>query len=92
MQRMTLKARKDSDSQYYIGLASIDKEGEKYVALLTMLDRKKKRSKYAASDIRISGRSKETVCRQMREIALICAPDKDVNVIDLEELKKLYEE
>lgn len=93
MQFKTLKAVKSSDSQFHIMIASIAQNSEgKYEGILMIADKKKPKSKYAASDIRIVGRNKETVYRQIREIADLYPPiKKDVTILDTEEMKKLYE-
>ena len=93
MQFQTLKAVKSSDSQFYITIASIGRSsGGKYEAILVIADKKKPKSKYEASDIHIVGRNKETVYRQIKEIADLYPPiKKDVTILDTEEMKKLYE-
>ena len=93
MQFQTLKAVKSSDSQFHIVIASIalNKEG-KYEGILAIADKKRPKSRYEASDIHIVSRKKETVYRQIREIAGIYPPIKeDVTIIDTEEMKKIYE-
>ena len=89
----TIKAVNSSDSQLHIVIASIGRNGEdKYEAILTVADKKKPKSKYEASNIHIVGRNKETVYKQIREIAGIYPPiKKDVIILDTEEVKKLYE-
>lgn len=93
MQFRTLKALKNSDSQFYVAIASIDiNSGGKYEGILMIADKKKPKSKYEASDIHIVGRNKETVYKQIREIAGIYPPIKiDVIILDIEEMGKLYE-
>lgn len=93
MQFQILKAAKNSDSQFYVAIASIGINSEgKYEGILMIADRKKPKSKYEASDIHIVGRNKETVCQQIREIAELFPPiKKDVMILDTEEMKKLYE-
>lgn len=93
MQNLILKAGEtDSVSQFYIALASIDvMEDGRYKAILTLGDRKKPRSKYAASDIHIIGRSKATVYKQVQEVAAVFPPMKTIKVMDMEEIRKLYE-
>lgn len=93
MQFQVLKAVKGSDSQFHVVLANIDVNSEgKYEGILMIADKKKSKSKYEASDIHIVGRNKETVYRQIKEIAGIYPPIKnDVTILDLEEMKKLYE-
>lgn len=94
MQFQTLKAVKSSDSQFHIVIASIDRNSEgKYEGILAIMDQKKPKSRYTASDIHIVGRNKETVYKQIREMAGIYPPiKKDVMILDVEEMKKLYEE
>lgn len=93
MQFQISKAVKNSDSQFYVAIASIGINSEgKYEGILMIADRKKPKSKYEASDIHIVGRNKETVCQQIREIAGLYPPiKKDVMILDTGEMKKLYE-
>lgn len=93
MQFQTIKAVKSFDSQFHIAIASIslNKEG-KYEGILLIGDKKRPKSRYEASNIHIVSRNKETVYRQIREIAGIYPPIKeDVTIIDTEEMKSLYE-
>lgn len=92
MQFQTLKAVKSSDSQFHIVIASIDRKEGKYEGILLIADKKKPKSRYEASNIHIIGRNKETVYRQIREIAGLYPPiKKDVVILDTEEMRKLYE-
>ena len=93
MQLQTLKAVKSSDSQFHIMIASVTRNSEgKYEGILMIADKKRPKSRYAASDIRIVGRNKETVYKQIKEIAGLYPPiKKDVIILDTEEMKKLYE-
>ena len=93
MQFQTLKAVKSSDSQFHIVIASIAQNSEgKYEGILIIADKKKPKSRYEASDIHIVGRNKETVYKQIKEIAGLYPPiKKDVTILDEEEMKKLYE-
>lgn len=93
MQFQTLKAVKKSDSQFYVAIASVGINSEgKYEGILMIADRKKPKSRYEASDIRIVGRNKEIVYRQIKEIAGLYPPtEKDVMILDTEEMGKLYE-
>lgn len=93
MQFQTLKAVKNSDSQFYVAIASIGINSDgKYEGILMIADRKKTKSRYEASDIYIVGRNKETVYRQIKEIAGLYSPiKKDVVILDTEEMRKLYE-
>lgn len=55
-------------------------------------DKKRPKSRYEASDIHIVSRNKDTVYKQIKEIAGIYPPiKKDVIILDAEEMKKLYE-
>lgn len=94
MHKVILKAREaDNTSRFYIAIASVDvKNDRRYEAILTIGDRKQPKSKYAASDVHITGRSKEIVYEQIREVATIFPPMKNVQVLDIEEMRKLYEE
>ena len=93
MQFQKLKAVKSSDSQFHIAIASISRNSEeKYEAILAVADKKKPKSRYEASSIHIMGRNKETVYRQIKEIAALYPPvGKDVIILDTEAMKKLYE-
>ena len=93
MQFQTLKAVKSSDSQFHVMIASIAQNSEgKYEGILIIADKKKPKSRYEASDIHIVGRNKETVYKQIKEIAGLYPPiKKDVTILDEEEMKKLYE-
>lgn len=87
MQIITLKAAEKGNSQYAIVLGSlVKKEDKKYDALLLLIDKKKPKAKYGASDIHITGRNKDTVLKQVREIAAVFPPiKKDVSFMDLTE-------
>lgn len=91
MQIQTLKAVKNSASQFYVAIASIGINSEgKYEGILMIADKKKPKSKYEASDIHIVGRNKETVYRQIKEIADLYLPiKKDVTILDTEEMGKM---
>ncbi len=93
MQFQTLKAVKNSDSRFHIVIASIapDEEG-KHEAILTIADKKKPKNRYEASNIHIIGRNKETVYQQIKEIAGIYPPVKDVIILDTEKMRELYEQ
>lgn len=93
MQFQTLKAVKSSDSQFHIVIASIALNKEKkYEGILAIADKKRPKSRYEASDIHIVSRNKETVYKQIKEIAGLYPPiKKDVIILDEEEMKKLYE-
>ena len=88
MQFQTLNAVKSSNSQFHIVIASISLNQEgKYKGVLTIADKKRPKSRYEASDIHIVSRNKETVYRQIREIAGIYPPIKeDVTILDMEEM------
>lgn len=93
MQFQTLKAVKNSDSQFYVAIASIGVNNEgKYEGILMIADKKRPKSRYEASDIHIVGRNKETVYRQLKEIADLYPPTKkDVMILDTEKMERLYE-
>lgn len=93
MQFQTLKAVNNSDSQFYVAIASIGVNSEgKYEGILMIADKRRPKNRYEASDIRIVGRNKETVYRQIKEIASLYPPTKkDVMILDTEEMRKLYE-
>lgn len=82
---LTIKAQKESHSQYAIILGGVVKtENEKYEAFFTLVDKKKPRAKFGASEIRVKSRNKETLLNQVKQIAEIFPPlKKDVNVLDL---------
>lgn len=93
MQFQSLKAVKSSDSQFHIMIASIAINIEKkYEGILAIADKKRPKSRYETSDIHIVSRNKETVYKQIKEIAGLYPPiKKDVIILDAEEMKKLYE-
>lgn len=93
MHFQTIKAVKNSDSQFYVAIASIGINSEgKYEGVLMIADSRKPKSRYEASDIRIVGRNKETVHKQIKEIAGLYPPvKKDVIILDTEEMRALYE-
>ncbi|MDO4334071.1 MAG: hypothetical protein Q4C58_15495 [Eubacteriales bacterium] len=82
---LTIKARKESDSQYAIVLGGVmKKEDEKYEAFFTLIDKKKPRAKYGASEIKITSGDKETLQDQIKQLAEVFPPvKKDVNILDL---------
>ena len=88
MQFQTLNAVKSSNSQFHIVIASISLNQEgKYKGVLMIADKKRPKSRYEASDIHIVSRNKETVYRQIREIAGIYPPMKeDVTILGMEEM------
>lgn len=86
MHFQTIKAVKNSNSQFYVAIASIGINSEgKYEGVLMIADSRKPKSRYEASDIRIVGRNKETVYKQIKEIAGLYPPvKKDVIILDTE--------
>lgn len=82
---LTIKAQKESNSQYAIILGGVvRKEDDKYEAFFTLADKKKPRAKYGASEIRIASRNKETLLNQVKQLAEMFPPcKKDVNILDL---------
>lgn len=87
VQIITLKAVKTDNSQYAIALGSLVKnEDKKYDAYLAMIDKKKPKAKYEAFGIHITGGNKDTVLKQVRELATVFPPTRnDVSFIDLTE-------
>lgn len=81
-----LKAGKTE--QYFVVAAMISwqKEQQRYEGMLLIQEKGRERSKYGASDIRIWSKKKETVYAQLKQIAALYPPKKDVNIIDTEEL------
>lgn len=60
------------------------KENGEYEAFFTLIDKKKPRSKFGASEIRVTSRNKETLLDQVKQFAEIFPPaKKDVNILDL---------
>lgn len=85
MQKLVIKAGKTEE--YYIALASIDKDSDRgYKAILTLCDTQRN-GKYVVSDISISGKNKQVVLSQMKEVANSFPPKKDITVLDMEVLR-----
>lgn len=82
---LTIKAQKESNSQYAIILGGVVKtDNGGYEAFFTLIDKKKPRARFGASDIRVKSRNKETLLSQIKQLAEIFPPfKKDVNVLDL---------
>lgn len=93
MQFLELKARKESDAEYHIVLGSIDLNGNgEHEARLSLMDRRYPRAKTVASEIHITSRNFEVLCKQIKAIAEIYPPlQESVHVLNLEELRKHYE-
>lgn len=87
VQIIALKATQKADVQYAVVLGSVVKnEDGKYSAVLSLIDKEKPKAKYAASDIYIMGRSKDTVLEQVRQLANVFPPvKKDVSFLDMTE-------
>lgn len=86
MQMDILKAGKSK--QYFVVLTMISylKEQKKYEGLLLLQEKGRERSRYEASSIRICSKKKEIVYEQLRQIAEMYPPHKDITIIDVEEL------
>lgn len=86
MQMETLKAGKSE--QYFVVLAMISylKEQKKYEGLLLFQEKGQERSRYEASSIRICSKKKDIVYKQLRQIAEMYPPQKDITIIDTEEI------
>lgn len=82
---LTIKAQKESNSQYAIILGGVvKKENEGYEAFFTLIDKRKPRAKFGASEIRVTSKDKEILRNQIKQLAEIFPPfKKDVNVLDL---------
>lgn len=85
MQKLVIKAGKTE--KFYIAAASIDKDFDRgYKAILTLCDTQRN-GKYVVSDISISGKNKQVVLSQMKEVANSYPPKKDITVVDMEVLR-----
>lgn len=82
------KIKSGKTDQYFIvaAMLSYQKEQQRYEGMLLMQEKGRERSKYGASDIRIWSKKKETVYTQLKQIAALYPPKKDINIIDTEEL------
>lgn len=74
--------------QYFVvaTLVSYLEKQQKYEGMLLTQEKGRERSRYGASDIRILSKKKETVYAQLKQIAALYPPYKDVTIIDMEEL------
>lgn len=81
-----LKAGKSG--QYFVVLAMISymKEQKKYEGILLLQEKGRERSRYEASSIRICSKKKEVVYEQLHHIGELYPPQKNVTIIDTEEL------
>lgn len=82
------KIKAGKTDQYFVvaAMISYQKEQQRYEGMLLTQEKGRKRSKYGASDIRIWAKKKETVCEQLKQIAALYPPKKDLNIIDTEEI------
>lgn len=87
MQNNLIKAGKTE--QYFTILATVTRleEQDKYEGMLLLRQKGKERARYEASDIRILSRSKETVYKQLKQIAELYPPKEDIHILGLEENK-----
>ncbi|ANU44742.1 hypothetical protein ADH76_02605 [Enterocloster clostridioformis] len=87
MQNKLIKAGKTV--QYFTILATVTRleEQDKYEGMLLLRQKGKERARYEASDIRVLSKSKETVYKQLRQIAELYPPKEDIHILDLEENK-----
>lgn len=89
MQKIILKA--GEPERFHIALAYIDKKPDgSYEAGLSLMDKKWPRAKKETSKIRITGRNKEIVIKQIKEIAGLYPPVKDIWCMDVEDVKNEY--
>lgn len=81
MQRIILKAAKTD--RYFIQLASVWylKQSKKYEGVINIVELGKERARYGASEIRIYSENKETIFRQIADIAKIYPPKTDITVM-----------
>ena len=84
MQKQIVKA--GQTEQYFVVSAMISylKDSQKYEGMLLIQENGRERSRYGASDIRIWAKKKETVYRQLQQIATLYPPKRDVAIMDLE--------
>lgn len=81
MQRIILKAAKTD--RYFIQLASVWylKQSEKYEGIINIVEVGKERARYGASVIHIYSGNKETIFRQIADMAKIYPPKKDITAM-----------
>ncbi len=89
MQKMILKAGKPD--KYSIATACISylEDKGKYEALLLILDLSDNKNTCSGSEFRIVGKNRAMICKQIREIARVFPPEKDITVIDMQEVLKV---
>lgn len=87
MQKRIIKAGKTE--QYFVVAVMVSylENQEKYEGMLLIREKGKEHSRCGASEIRIRSKKKETVYRQIRQIARMYPPKEDVRIIDLDEVK-----
>ena len=89
MQKVILKAGKPD--KYSIASACISylENKGKHEALLLILDLSDNKYPCSGSEIRIVGKNRAMICKQIREIAKVFPPQKDILVIDMQEVLKV---
>ena len=86
MRKIVLKA--GENTEFYIAMATMDKEKTgNYTAILTLCDPKRK-GKYVVSEIKVSGKNKNTIIEQVKTITNVFSPIKDIYLIDVGEMMK----
>lgn len=88
MQNDVIKAGKSE--QYVVMSAAVfyQEDSKRYDGMLLLAHKGRKRSGHGASEIRVWSKNKETVYKQLRQIAELYPPEKDVHILDMEEILK----
>lgn len=82
MQNITLKA--GVTEQYFVIMASVFylEEKKKYEGILLLKEKGKEQARYEASEIKVWSKCKDTVFKQLRQIAEMYPPKQDLNIVD----------
>ena len=78
MQKTVLKAAKTE--RYFMQLVSVWylKQSKKYEGVINLVESGKESARYGASEIRIYSENKDTIFRQIKDIAKIYPPKTDI--------------
>lgn len=83
MQNITIKA--GVTAQYFVVMASVFylEEKKNYEGILLVKEKEKEQARYGASEIKVWSKCKETVFKQLRQIAEMYPPKQDINILDV---------